>query len=98
MTTLFEICAQFAIVVDLAVENYRDALVFVENRLFAGDQIDDREPAHSKGYAARHEQSFRVRSAMDHPLTHRVQQLLRTVRRRRVRIETGPTGDSAHEL
>src|SRR5215217_2268403 len=54
MSTFFEFRAQLAIVVDLAVENYRDAPVFVENRLFTRDEIDDREPSHAKCYAGRY--------------------------------------------
>ena len=54
VATFFEIGAQLAIVVDLAVENYGDAFVFVEYRLFTGDEIDNREPAHAERHAARH--------------------------------------------
>ena len=98
MPALFEIGAQFAIVVDLAVENDSDALVLVEGRLFTSDEVDDGEPSHAECGATCYEQSFRVRAAMDHAFTHSVQQLVSAFRRRRVRIESGPTGDTAHDV
>src|SRR4051794_39943051 len=42
VSTFFELRAQLAVVVDLAVEDYGDAPVFVEDRLFTRDEIDDR--------------------------------------------------------
>src|SRR6185369_16556337 len=96
MSTPFEIGAQLAIVIDLAVENYRDTPVFVEYRLFTGDEIDDRQPSHSERYTACYKRAFRIGTTMDHPLTHRTEQLPRAVRRWRVRIDVGPTGDTAH--
>ena len=66
MSALFEIGAQLAIVVDLAVENDGDAVVFVEGRLFAGDEIDDREPTHAERDAARDKQAL-LNPAHDEP-------------------------------
>ena len=37
----FELQANFAIVIDLAIQDYGDSLVLVEDRLFAGNEIDD---------------------------------------------------------
>src|SRR5215216_5473075 len=54
MSTFFELRTQLAIVVDLAVEDYGDAPVFVEDRLFTCDEIDYREPSHAKCYAGRY--------------------------------------------
>src|SRR6185369_14253054 len=54
MSAFFEFRAQLAIVVDFAVEDHGDAPVFVENRLFACDEIDDGESSHAKCYAGRY--------------------------------------------
>src|SRR5829696_6484562 len=53
MSTFFEIGTQLAIVIDLAVEDYGDAPIFVEDRLFTRDEVDDRQPSHPKRRAAR---------------------------------------------
>src|SRR4051794_26501910 len=98
MSSLFEISAQLAIVVDLAVENYCDRPVFVVDGLFTRDEIDDRQSPHAERYAGRRKQTFRVRTTMHHPLTHRMEQLVRALRWRRARIESGPTGNTAHVL
>src|ERR1041385_1171909 len=58
VSALFEIDAQLAIVVNLAVEDDSDRAVFVENRLFTGHEIDDRQAAHSECYAGRRKQTF----------------------------------------
>src|SRR4051812_34493542 len=38
MAASFEVVAQFAIVINLAVENYRDAVIFIESWLLATEQ------------------------------------------------------------
>ena len=53
--------AQLAIVVDFAVENYCDAFVFIECRLIAGDEIDDREPSHAERNASGYQQALHRR-------------------------------------
>src|SRR6185369_12212623 len=55
MSTFFEFRAQLTVVVDLAVENYGDAPVFVENRLFTRDEINNRQPSHPECYAGCYE-------------------------------------------
>src|SRR5260221_9076491 len=40
--------AELDMVVDLAVEHYPDALVFVAHGLLASSQVDDREPARAE--------------------------------------------------
>src|ERR1700732_1405147 len=42
----FQIGAQLAVVVEFAVEDHGYTLIFVESRLLAGEQINDRQPAH----------------------------------------------------
>jgi hypothetical protein len=71
-------------------------MVFVEYRLLAGDKVDDCEAPHSERDTCVDEQALGVRAAMSHPLTHCVEQLLRAIGWRRVRIETSPSGYSAH--
>src|SRR2546427_1906383 len=97
MAALFEIVTQFAIVVDLAVEDYRYAFVFVVDRLFAGNEIDNREPAHAQRNASRDHQAFRIRTAMHHALAHPVQQIFRAFGRRSTWFKTCPASDSAHQ-
>src|SRR6185369_6039773 len=58
VSSLFEIGAKLAIVVDLTVENDGDRPVFIEYRLFTGDEIDDRQPSHSERYAGCSKQPF----------------------------------------
>src|SRR5688500_9337704 len=58
VSTFFEFGSEFAIVVDLAVEYDRDTLVFVEDRLFTGNEVDDCEPAHTECDAVSHKQTF----------------------------------------
>src|SRR5258707_1386113 len=97
VATRFQVRAQFAIVVDFAVENHGDAFVFVVDRLLARDEIDDRQPPHPESYAVADYITFRVRPAMNHAVAHRVQELFRAVRRRRARIKIGPAGYAAHK-
>jgi len=96
MTSLLEISAQLAIVIDFAVQDYGDAVVFVEYRLLSGDEVDDCEPPHSERDTCGDEQALGVRAAMSHPLAHCMEQLLRAIGWRRVRIETSPSSYSAH--
>ena len=98
MPTRFQIRAQLAIVVDLAVEDHGNTFVFVINRLLASDEIDDRQAPHAQGHAVAYHIAFRVRPAMNHAVAHRVQKLIRAVRWRRSRIKIGPTGYAAHGI
>src|SRR5215831_4475338 len=47
VTARLQTGTQLAIVVDFAVENDGNGLIFVEGRLLAGQQIDNRQPTHS---------------------------------------------------
>src|SRR6267142_5975844 len=95
---LFQIQPKFAVVVDLAVEDDGDALVFVECWLFAGYEIDDCQTPHSQGDAPGNHQTFRIRATVDHSLAHRVQEFSRALRLRGTRVKIGPTGYSTHRL
>ena len=48
VAALFELAPQLAVVVDLAVEHHPDGAVFVANRLLAGLEVDDAQPAHAE--------------------------------------------------
>ena len=98
MAALFQVSAHFTIVVDLAVEHDSHAAVVVEGWLVAGDEIDDREPAHAQRHAVINQIAFGVRSAMMHPIAHRAQEFRAAILRRRPGIEIRPTGNSAHEI
>ena len=98
MAARFEIGTQLAIVVDFAVENHGDAVIFVESWLLASEQIDDRQPPHAQRDAVVEQIAFGVRTAMMHAIAHRAQQFFAAIRRRRARIEIGPTGYAAHNV
>ena len=51
MAALFQVSAQLAVVVDLAIKDNGDALVFVESGLFAREEVDDRQAPHAQGDA-----------------------------------------------
>ena len=96
MTTFFEVSADFAIVVNLPVEDDCDGSLLVEDRLFAGEQIDDRQPAHAQRDAVIEQIAFRIRPAMVHAIAHQAQEFFTSIRRRGARIKIGPTGYAAH--
>src|SRR5437016_1925238 len=96
MAARFEIGAQLSIVVNFAVEDDRDAVVFVEGRLLAGKQVDYRQPPHAERDSIVDEIAFRIRPAMNHAVTHRTQQFLFAIRRRRACVQVSPSSDSAH--
>src|SRR5438270_9711604 len=96
MATRFQVGPQLAIVIYLAIENHRDAVIFVESWLLAGQQIDDCQAAHAERDAVVKQIAFRVRTPMMHAITHRAQQLFAAIRRRRAWIEIRPTGYAAH--
>ena len=76
MALPFELGAELAEVVDLAVEDHADRPVLVRHRLIRrGGQVDDPQAAEPEAGAParRHEQPFVVRSAMDQPVAHRDQ-------------------------
>src|SRR5258705_8087801 len=71
----FEILAYLTIVVDFAVEDCGYTLVFVVDGLFTGNQIDDCKATHSQRRTIYSQQPFGIRSAMNHALAHRVQEI-----------------------
>src|SRR6185436_4063144 len=91
-----ELRAQFAIVINLSVEDDRDALVFVIGGLLSGHQVDDRQPAHAERDTVTNDITFGVRTAMKHPVAHRAQQLARPIRWRGARVKIRPSGYSTH--
>ena len=92
----FQIGAELTIVVNLAVKNYRDGVIFVEGRLLARNEIDDCQPSHPEPDAIIDQVAFRIRPSMRHAIAHRAQQFFRAVMWRRAWIEIGPSGYSAH--
>ncbi len=56
---------QFLVVVDLAVEDDADRLVFVVKRLLAGRQIDDRQPPVPQAHAGLDVQPAFIRPAVE---------------------------------
>src|ERR1041385_3040457 len=97
MAASFEIGAQLAIIVNLAVEDHGYLTIFVESRLLAGEEIDDRQTAHAERDSIVQQITFRIRPAMDHAIAHRAQELFSAFTWRRARIEVGPTGYSTHK-
>src|SRR6266403_5699244 len=98
MAARFKVRAQLAIVIDLAVKNHGDAVIFVESWLLASEQIDDCQTAHAQRDAVVEQIAFRVRTAMMHAIAHRAQKLFTAIARRRAWIEIGPTGYAAHKI
>ena len=56
--------SQFAVVVNLAIENDSDASIFVRDRLFATGQINNAQPPHSHGKIVMHISSFIIWSSV----------------------------------
>ena len=72
---LFELLAQFAIVVDLAVENNPRRAVLIMNRLLSVCEIDDREPPHRQSHPIAEIETVIVRTTMTNGLIHAREQL-----------------------
>src|SRR5438552_3089478 len=98
MAACFQVSAQLAIVIDLAVKNHGDAVVFIESWLLAGEQIDYCEATHAERDAVVEKIAFGIGSAMLHAIAHRTQEFFATIRRRRAWIEIGPAGYAAHKI
>ena len=69
----FEIRLQGPVVVDLAVEDQGDAAVFIEQRLMAVVDADDRQAAHAQGDSTVTVGAAVVGAAMDEGVVHRVE-------------------------
>jgi hypothetical protein len=70
----FELGPQLLVVVDLTVEDEPHGSVFVVDRLLAGRQIDDAQPAHPETDAGFHVDPFVVGTAMPDDVAHAVHQ------------------------
>ena len=79
VTTFFEVGADLAVVIQLAVHHHDDRLVLAKDRLVAGVQIDDREPPHPQGGSVVQPQPLGIWPAMHDGLAHRMQHRLGVV-------------------
>ena len=70
MAAFFQVNPQLAVVVNLAIENDGDAVIFVERRLLTSQQIDDRQAPHAQRDPIINQITFRIRTAMDHAVAH----------------------------
>src|SRR6476619_4412519 len=66
--------SQLAIVVDLAITNYDDGFVFIEEGLVAAFEVDDAQPAKAETDIVRNEVARRIRPAMNELVGHFLQQ------------------------
>ena len=64
--------AKFNVIIDFAVGDHTDRMVFVPDRLPAAVEIDDREPAHTERHVALAIEmpAFSIRPTMDERLQH----------------------------
>src|SRR6266850_1435326 len=83
MACRFELGAQLAEVVDLAVEHDPDGTVLVVDRLMAGREIDDAQAPHAERDALVDEHAFIVGAAMADHVAHAVDERARLVRAER---------------
>src|SRR2546421_2687568 len=72
---LFELLAQLAIVVDLAVENNPCRAVLIMNWLLSVREIDDRKTPHGQSHAVAEIKAIVVRTAMTNRFVHAREQL-----------------------
>src|SRR5271168_74728 len=90
----FKFAAKFAEIVNLAVEGDREGLCFVPDGLASPGQVNDAEPANSRGNAGRKENSLFVRTPMHdrrhHPPDDRFARFLRWI--------SDESADSAHAV
>ena len=95
MTEHLQLWNEFLIIVDFPVEDDADRLILVIERLLAGGQIDDREPAVAEADARFDMQATFVRAAMKLRFVHAVEN-----RAIYVAFATGIeySGDAAHLL
>ncbi len=91
VTTHNQIAAQTGIIVNLAVKDRPDRLVFVCDWLMSGLQIDDAETAHAESAAAIQMKSFVIRSAVTNCGAH-----LPHIRKLGGLVAKEKTGDAAH--
>jgi hypothetical protein len=72
VTPATQFSPELQIVIDLAVANDTDSMVFIPNRLPAGFQVDDREPTHPERKVKLWGQilAFTIGTTMDHAIKH----------------------------
>src|SRR6266508_2649874 len=70
VTVALEVAAQFAVVVDLAVEDDPDGAILVRDGLVAAIQVDDAEAPHADGDAVPDVHALIVGTAMHHCAAH----------------------------
>ena len=80
VTEFLELVAKFAVVVNLAVENYPGGAVLVVNGLLPTFQVDDRQAAHAQADGAVHVKTIIVWPTMADRSAHPSQQSLVNVR------------------
>ncbi|OPZ82276.1 MAG: hypothetical protein BWY75_03367 [bacterium ADurb.Bin425] len=67
---------QFLKVIDLAVENYPNAFIFVGNWLLSSGYIDNREAGHTDGARSKHGIAFFIGTAVIDAFTHPSQMIV----------------------
>jgi hypothetical protein len=92
MPTRRQIVAQFAIVIDLAVEDGPDSPVFVRDRL-AAREVNDAEPPNADSAPAGHVVTLLIRPALADYVAHRAD-----LTKLRVPLVRELSGDAAHAL
>jgi hypothetical protein len=68
MPALFEIFAQFPVIVDLAIKNHPHRAVFISHRLMAATQIDNAQTPHSESASAIYQKPFVIGAAVADPV------------------------------
>ena len=86
---------QFEVVVKLAVLNCPDPAAFVSDWLVASLDVDDTQPANSKGSAVGEIKTTVVRPSMRHHIGHSAQPFLGDKRTRRA-FDLDDSADAAH--
>jgi hypothetical protein len=76
MTEFLELVAEFAVVIDLAIENYPGGAVLVVNGLLPTLQVDYRQAPHTKAYRPVDIKAIIVWSTMPDRSAHSRQQIL----------------------
>jgi hypothetical protein len=76
VTEFFEFFAEFAVVVNLAVENYPGGAVLIVNGLLPTLQVDYREAAHAKTHRAIDVEAIIIRPTMPDGSAHPAEECL----------------------
>jgi bifunctional DNase/RNase len=70
MATPLQFGAKFRKIVNLSIEDNRDAVVFIEKRLVASGQVNDAQAAHAQTEAILDENPFVIRPTVHDLLAH----------------------------